>query len=67
MKSADIVRAIDIHHFLDRLEEASDIQNYYRINHLSPHQREALAEKMAESLVHELCLMGLRIDSQRKK
>lgn len=62
MNNSDIVKAIDIHYFLDKLEEASDIQNYYRINHLSPHQREALAEKMAETLAHELSSMGLRID-----
>ncbi len=62
MNNADIVKAIDIHYFLDKLEHASDIQNYYRINHLSPMQREALAEKMAETLVQELSVMGLRID-----
>ena len=62
MNNVDIVRAIDIHNFLDRLEEASDIQNYYRINHLSPSQRDQLAVRMAESLTHELKSMGLSID-----
>jgi hypothetical protein len=63
MNKSDIAKAIDIHNFLDRLEEASDIQNYYRINHLSPDQREKIAAKMAESLHHELVSMGLFIDS----
>ncbi len=63
MNHTDVVKAIDIHHFLDRLEESSSIQNYYRINHLTPQQRELLAERMAESLVLELESMGLHIDS----
>ncbi len=63
MDSSDIVKAIDIHSFLDRLEEASDIQNYYRINHLSPAQRAQIAAKMAEALQDQLTSMGLRIDS----
>jgi hypothetical protein len=62
MNSSDIVQAIDIHRFLDNLEEASDIQNYYRINHLSPNQREQIAERMAEALTSELSSLGLRID-----
>lgn len=63
MKSTDIVRAIDIQSFLDRLEQESCIQNYYRINHLSPQQMETLACRMAESLVTELQNMGLHIDA----
>lgn len=62
MKNTDIARAIDIHRFLDNLEEKSDIQNYYRINHLSPHQRDLIAEKMAEVLANELINFGLQID-----
>lgn len=58
----DIVNAIDIHKFFDRLEEASDVQNYYQINHLSPEQREKIALKMAETLTIELKSMGLHID-----
>ncbi|MFZ5950959.1 MAG: hypothetical protein ACOYXC_09660 [Candidatus Rifleibacteriota bacterium] len=65
MNNTDIARAIDIHRFLDKLEEASDIQNYYRINHLSPTQREQLAEKMAETLADELIRLGLKIDAER--
>lgn len=63
MNSTDIVRAIDIHGFLDRLEKNSCIQNYYRINHLSGAQIDALAERMAVSLLSELEAMGLSIDS----
>jgi len=63
MNSSDIARAIDIHGFLDRLEKDSCIQNYYKINHLSRQQIDALAERMAESLVSELKAMGLSIDS----
>lgn len=63
MNSTDIVKAIDIHGFLDRLEKDSCIQNYYRINHLSSHQIDKLAERMAESLILELESMGLTIDS----
>lgn len=63
MKPADIAKAIDIHSFLDRLEERSCIQNYYRINHLSPQQIETLAQCMAESLAHELKSMGLQIEA----
>lgn len=63
MNSTDIATAIDIHSFLDRLEQKSCIQNYYRINHLSPQQMETLAQKMAESLVKELEGMGLHIDA----
>jgi len=63
MKSTDIVRAIDIQSFLDRLEQKSCVQNYYRINHLSPEQMEIIAQKMAESLLSELQKMGLRIDA----
>ncbi|GEM_PF-1224294 len=65
MNNTDIAKAIDIHHFLDKLEEASDIQNYYRINHLSPRQREQLAEKMAETLANELIRLGLKVDAER--
>ncbi|MDD2998604.1 MAG: hypothetical protein EOM80_07730 [Erysipelotrichia bacterium] len=63
MNSTDIARAIDIHSFLDRLEQTSGIENYYRINHLSGHQIETLAQRMAESLVSELEAMGLNIDA----
>ncbi len=63
MNSSDIVRAIDIHSFLDRLEQNSCIQNYYRINHLSPQQIDTLAERMASSLLTELEALGLTIDS----
>jgi hypothetical protein len=63
MKSKDIAKAIDIHNFLDRLEETSCVQNYYRINHLSPQQRDVIAQRMAESLVSELESMGFHIDS----
>lgn len=63
MKPTDIARAIDIHSFLDRLEHQSCIQNYYRINHLSPQQMETLAQCMAESLTSELKAMGLMIDA----
>mgnify|MGYP001021409973 CR=1 FL=1 len=63
MNSTDIVKAIDIHGFLDRLEKDSCIQNYYRINHLSSRQIDKLAERMAESLILELESMGLTIDS----
>lgn len=63
MNSTDIVRAIDIHGFLDRLEKDSCIQNYYRINHLSRYQIDKLAECMAETLISELEAMGLTIDS----
>ncbi|KAF1082843.1 MAG: hypothetical protein GQF41_0610 [Candidatus Rifleibacterium amylolyticum] len=63
MNSSDVVKAIDIHRFLDRLEEGSTIQNYYRINHLTPQQRDRLAQRMAESLVVELESMGLHVDS----
>jgi hypothetical protein len=63
MKSSDIARAIDIHAFLDRLEENSCVQNYYKINHLSPEQIETIAQRMAESLAHELKAMGLQIDA----
>lgn len=62
MNRFDIVKAIDIHRFLDHLEEASDIQNYYRINHLSPTQRDQIAIRMAESLTVELRSMGLSIE-----
>lgn len=62
MNPTDVVKAIDIHHFLDRLEEGSTIQNYYRINHLTPQQCNLLAQRMAESLVSELQSMGLSID-----
>ncbi|MBU1105251.1 MAG: hypothetical protein KKB51_01185 [Candidatus Riflebacteria bacterium] len=63
MNYTDVAKAIDIHNFLDRLEESSCVQNYYRINHLTPQQRDSLAEKMAASLVSELESMGLNIDS----
>lgn len=63
MNSTDIVRAIDIHGFLDRLEQNSCIQDYYRINHLSPQQMNSLAERMASSLLAELKSMGLDIES----
>lgn len=63
MNSTDIARAIDIHNFLDRLEETSGIENYYRINHLSHQQIETLAQRMAESLVSELEAMGLSVES----
>ncbi|HAE37324.1 MAG TPA: hypothetical protein DCG57_01660 [Candidatus Riflebacteria bacterium] len=63
MNHTDVAKAIDIHQFLDRLEESSSIQNYYRINHLTPQQRDLLAVRMAESLVTELESMGLHIDS----
>lgn len=62
MNSSDVAKAIDIHRFLDRLEEGNTIQNYYRINHLTPQQRERLALRMAESLVVELESMGLHVD-----
>ncbi|GAB4271317.1 MAG: hypothetical protein Kow0029_08870 [Candidatus Rifleibacteriota bacterium] len=62
MNTMDIAKAIDIHNFLDRLEEVSDIQNYYRINHLSPDQRDLIARKIAESLTVELQAMGLKIE-----
>lgn len=64
MNSTDVARAIDIHHFLDRLEEGNTIQNYYRINHLTPQQCDLLARRMAESLVSELQSMGLSVDHQ---
>ncbi|MDD3147479.1 MAG: hypothetical protein PHD82_09265 [Candidatus Riflebacteria bacterium] len=63
MNSTDIVRAIDIHAFLDKLEKESCIQNYYRINHLSGQQISTLAERMAASLLQELEAMGLSIES----
>lgn len=62
MNSSDIAKAIDIHNFLDELEKSSDIQNYYRINHLTPSQREEIALNIARSLTRELSSMGLQIE-----
>lgn len=63
MNATDIARAIDIHGFLDRLEQTTCIEDYYRLNHLSKQQIETLAQRMAESLLSELESMGLGKDS----
>lgn len=63
MKVTDVAKAVDIHAFLDRLEETSDIATYYKINHLTPSQRDQIALAIARTLATELKSMGLRIDS----
>ena len=63
MKVTDVAKAVDIHGFLDRLEETSDIDSYYRINHLTPDQRDQIALTIARTLATELQSMGLRVDS----
>ncbi len=62
MNRTEVAKAFDIHRFIDKLEEVSDIQDYYRLNHLSVEQREELSLKIADSLLDHLEAMGLKIE-----
>lgn len=62
MTHSDILEAIDIHRLLDRLERVGTIQDYYKLNHITPEQRRRIVERLAEALVPELQSIGIRID-----
>ena len=61
MNKLEVAKAVDIHGFLDRLEKVSTVQDYYKINHLTPAQRDAIAIKIASTLLEELAVLGLNI------
>jgi len=61
LNKTEVAKAVDIHGFLDRLETFSNIQEYYKINHLTPEQRNQLAMKIASSLIDELGSLGLNV------
>ena len=63
MNRKDVAKAIDIHKFLDRLEESGNVQDYYVINHLTSDDRNKIALKIADSLMGELKDLGLRVDA----
>lgn len=63
LNEAEIIKAVDIHSILDKLETFSNVEEYYKINHLSAEQINDLATKIAELIITELKPLGLEINN----
>lgn len=63
LNEAEIIKAVDIHSILDKLETFSNVEEYYKINHLSAEQINDLATKIAELIITELKALGLEINN----
>lgn len=61
LNEAEIIKAVDIHSILDKLETFSNVEEYYKINHLSAEQINDLATKISALIITELKPLGLKI------
>jgi len=64
MTPLDVAKSIDIHSILDNLEKVGTPNDYYKINHTTPGQREMIAHRIAQGVLNELKEIGIAIEDE---
>ena len=61
MRRSDVESVLDVHQILDRLELAGNTQEYYYLNHTTPHERDMLLQKLTHATEKWLYGIGISI------